>query len=50
MTNRLINQWSNRYIHQPNGPEFLVNLRQTTLSESGEPLSGLLWTWRAVVL
>lgn len=49
-TNRLINQWSNRYIHQPDGPEFLVNLRQTSLSESGDPLSDLLWTWRSVVL
>lgn len=47
-TNRLQNQWSRRYIHQPNGPEFLVNLRQTSLSESGEPLSGLLWTWRSI--
>jgi hypothetical protein len=49
-TARLSNEWSHRYIHQPNGPEFLVNLRQTSLSESGEPLSGLLWTWRSVSL
>jgi hypothetical protein len=49
-TNRLSNEWSHRYIRQPNGPEFLVNLHQTSLSGSGEPLSGLLWTWRSVVL
>lgn len=48
-TNRLQNQWSHMYIHQPGGPEFGVQLKQNTLSGSGEPLSGLLWTWRSVV-
>ena len=50
LTSRLHNKWSNRYIHQPNGPEFQVNLRQTTLSESGEPSQNLLWTYRSVKL
>jgi hypothetical protein len=49
-TSRLYNQWSNRSIQQPSGPEFLVNLRQTTLSESGEPTHNLQWTWRSVKL
>jgi uncharacterized membrane protein len=50
-TNRLQNRWSNMYIHQPTtGNELTAKLRQNTLSGSGEPLSGLLWTYRAVNL
>jgi hypothetical protein len=42
----------NRYIHLPNGPEFLVTLDQQTSSvvtNPADPLSGI-WTWRSVVL
>ena len=48
-TSRLINEWSQRFIHLPNGPEFLVNLVQTSLFGTDQPLS-LMWTWRSVVL
>jgi hypothetical protein len=48
-TNRLQNKWSNMYIHQPStGNELTAKLRQNTLSGSGEPLSGILWTYREV--
>lgn len=41
---------TNRYIHLPNGPEFLVTLDQQKSSViTADPLSGT-WTWRSVVL
>jgi Ricin-type beta-trefoil lectin domain-like len=48
-TNRLQNRWSNMYLHQPTtGNELTAKLRQNTLSGSGEPLFGILWTYRSV--
>jgi Ricin-type beta-trefoil lectin domain-like len=48
----LLNEDSKRWMHLPNGPEFLVTLDQQTSSvvtNPADPLSGI-WTWRSVVL
>lgn len=44
-TDRLKNRWSGKYIQHPAGPEFLVNLIQTSLNSD----QGLFWTWSSVV-
>jgi hypothetical protein len=46
----LLNEDSKRWLHLPNGSEFLVTLDQTTSSiVTGDLFSGI-WTWRSVVL